>query len=247
MASSSETGHAKNVANFETLISFCTSYGASYNPSKAAIQLPAFNTLFTNAKNSLTAINSALPPKTNAVNARENVFSPLNKLITRVFNAVSASDVPKQLIADVKTIARKIQGKRATAKLSIIDDPSTPENESKKSNSATQLSFDSRIENLDKLIQLLSAQPRYAPNETDLQIASLTALLADMKAKNTDAINAQTPVSNARIARNKILYAKDTGLIHIAAEVKKYIKSVFGGTSPQYKQIGGLQFLEVPK
>ena len=41
MASNSETGHAKNVANFEDLISFCTGYGATYNPSKAAIQLAA--------------------------------------------------------------------------------------------------------------------------------------------------------------------------------------------------------------
>lgn len=34
MASTSETGHAKNVANFSTLISFCTAYGTKYNPSK---------------------------------------------------------------------------------------------------------------------------------------------------------------------------------------------------------------------
>ena len=27
MASKSETGHSKNVANFEDLISFCTGYG----------------------------------------------------------------------------------------------------------------------------------------------------------------------------------------------------------------------------
>ncbi len=50
MASTSETGHAKNVANFEDLISFCTSYGTANNPSKAAIQLPALNTLYSNAQ-----------------------------------------------------------------------------------------------------------------------------------------------------------------------------------------------------
>jgi hypothetical protein len=30
----------KNVASFEDLISFCTGYGATYNPSKAALKLP---------------------------------------------------------------------------------------------------------------------------------------------------------------------------------------------------------------
>lgn len=39
MPSTSETGHAKNVANFQDLISFCTGYGATYNPSKAALSV----------------------------------------------------------------------------------------------------------------------------------------------------------------------------------------------------------------
>lgn len=153
MASTSETGHAKNVANFEDLISFCTGYGASYNPSKASIKLPALNTLFTSAKATLTTINTTLPANTNAVNAREIVFTPLSKLITRVVNAVEASSVSKQVIADAKTIARKLQGKRASDKLpTVLDNPATPEDESQKSISAAQMSFDSRIENMDKLI-----------------------------------------------------------------------------------------------
>ncbi len=39
MPSTSETGHAKNVANFETLISFCTGYGTTYNPSRDALKV----------------------------------------------------------------------------------------------------------------------------------------------------------------------------------------------------------------
>ena len=31
--------HAKNVANFEDLISFCNGYGATYNPSKDALTI----------------------------------------------------------------------------------------------------------------------------------------------------------------------------------------------------------------
>jgi len=241
-----EGGHAKNVANFEDLISFCTGYGTQYNPSKAGIKLPAMNTLFTSAKNSLTAINTALPPSTNAINAREIVFTPLSKLITRVVNAVAASNVSKQVLPDVKTIARKIQGKRGSKKLpTIVDNPNTPQDESQKSISASQMSFDNRIQNMEKLIQLLASQTGYAPNETDLKVTTLTTLLANMRTKNTAAINALTPLSNARIARNNILYAKGTGLVDIAGEVKNYVKSVFGGTSPQYKQISKLKFTKV--
>lgn len=177
MASITETGHAKNVANFEDLISFCTGYGASYNPSKASIKLTALNTLFTSAKNSLTTVNTTLPPSTNAINSRDIVFTPLSKLITRVVNAAAASSFSKQVIADLKTVARKIQGKRASDKVpTVADNPATPEDESQKSISASQMSFDNRIENMDKLIQLLSAQTGYAPNETDLKVATLTTL-----------------------------------------------------------------------
>jgi hypothetical protein len=31
-------------------------------------------------------------------------------------------------------------------------------------------------------------------------------------------------------------------LVDLAFEVKKYVKSLFGATSPQFKQVSGLQF-----
>jgi hypothetical protein len=68
-----------------------------------------------------------------------------------------------------------------------------------------------------------------------------------MKTTNTDAINAYTPLSNARIDRNKILYDETTGLVTVAGDVKSYVKSVFGGTSPQYKQVSKLKFAKVGK
>ena len=243
MASSTETGHAKNVANFEDLISFCSGYGASYNPTKAAIKLPALITLQTDAKKSLDDVNSALPPWQNAVNEREIVFTPLSKLVTRIINALDASDVSKQVVEDAKAIARKLQGRRASAKQPTVpDNPATPEDESSKSISASQMSFDSRIENMDKLIQLLTAQPAYTPNEAELTVAGLTTVYGDMKTTNTKAIDAYTPLSNARIDRNKILYDATTGLVKLAGDVKAYVKSVFGGTSAQYKQVSKLKF-----
>ena len=243
MSSNSETGHANNVANFEDLTSFCSGYGPAYNPSNAAIKIPALNTVFTNGKNSLSAINAVLPPWKTTVNSREIVFAPLNKLTTRIINSLDACSVTRQTVADAKTYVRKIQGKRASKKLpDVTDNPATPENESHKSISASQMSFDSRIEYFDKLIQLLAAQAAYTPNEADLKVAALSALLADMRAKNTAVIAAYTPLSNARIARNNILYTTGTGLVDIACEVKKYVKSIYGATSPQYRQVSGLKF-----
>lgn len=245
MASTSETGHAKNVANFETLISFCTGYGTQYNPSKANILLTALGTKLTASQGALTSVNTLLPPWQNGVNDREILFDPFSKLVTKILNAVEASDVKPEFIKDVKTITRKLTGKRATPKKK--DDPATPEDESAKSISASQMSFDQRIENFDKLIDLLASNSAYAPNETDVKVATLTTLKGTMSTSNTAVKNAYTPLSNARIERNKILYDKVDGLVKVAGDVKKYIKSVFGGTSSQYKQVSKLKFAKVGK
>lgn len=82
MASTSETGHAKNVANFEELLSYCTGYGTAYNPTKPGITLTALNAKRTEAVNGLAVLNSALPALANAVNAREIMFEPLKKRVT---------------------------------------------------------------------------------------------------------------------------------------------------------------------
>jgi len=42
MASTSETGHAKNAAFFDELISFAVAIGATYNPTKATLRVTAF-------------------------------------------------------------------------------------------------------------------------------------------------------------------------------------------------------------
>jgi hypothetical protein len=88
----------------------------------------------------------------------------------------------------------------------------------------------------------LSSVTLCAPNEADLKV---TALYNALKAKNTAVVNATTPLSNARISRNNILYNANTDLVDIALDTKTYIKSIYGATSPQYKQVSKLEFKAV--
>ena len=75
-----------------------------------------------------------------------------------------------------------------------------------------------------------------------MKIVTLTAKQADLTAKNSAVATAYTNVSNSRIARDTTIYGTDTGLFNIATEVKKYVKSVFGATSPQFAQVKGIEF-----
>lgn len=243
MASTSELGHNRNAINFDTLIINCTSFGTAYNPSKASLKITALQAQSTLAKNSITAINSLTPAYKNAVSARVSAFKTFDKLITRVNNALKASDTSQQVDESAQTIIRKLQGRRAT--------PKKTEEQKKVASEAgveiveistSQMSYDSRLDNLDKLIKLLASVPQYAPNEADLKVTALTALYNDLKAKNLAVINAEVPLNNARMARNDIMYKENVGLVDIALDIKTYIKSVYGATSPQFKQISGLKF-----
>lgn len=248
MASTSETGHHKNVANFEDLISFCVGYGATYNPSKNSLKIPQLQTQLASVKANITAVTNTSVAFNNAVNARKIAFQGLEKLSTRLVNALDATNATDQLVKDAKTVNNKMQGARG--KLTKADagknakaiDPNAPIVETPKTISTSQRSYDSIIEHFSKMIAILSTEPSYVPNENELKIATLNTQLTNLKNLNTAIANAYTTVSNSRISRNASLYNPTVGICAVAKEVKGYVKSVFGATSPQYKQISGLEF-----
>lgn len=55
--------------------------------------------------------------------------------------------------------------------------------------SSSQMSYDNRLDNLEKLIKLLASVTLYAPNEEALQVATLTSLYTDLQPKNTDVVS----------------------------------------------------------
>ena len=240
MSSTSEVGHAKNVANFADLITYCNAYGATYNPSKTALQLASLNTLLTSAQTEISNVVTAKNAFDTATGDRQLAFAPLKSLATKVFNSLSVTDATDQTLADAKTINNKLQGKRAKA---VAENP-TPENGTPANNtvSVSRQSYDSLTENFSALIDLVSSVPSYTPNEADLSIASLTTFRDNLQTANTNVITTEVAYSNARISRDNVLYSKDTGLVDVAMDVKNYVKSIFGATSPQYKQVSGIKF-----
>ena len=238
MKSTSETGHAKNVANFQQLIEFVTSYGDTYNPSKKSLQLPQLIALKATAESSLSDVLTNNTLYNNKVNERPDAFSGLRPLSTRLVNALQSTDATSQTIEDAKTYNRKIQGKKASSSQPQTD-PNAPV---PKTVSTSQQSYDQLIQHFAGLRSVLEAESSYSPNEIDLQIASIDTKITDLSEKNTAVANAYAGISNSRIARNETLYTKEDSLVETATEVKKYIKSVFGATSPQFAQVKGIEF-----
>ena len=239
MKSHSEVGHAKNVANFADLIAYCTAYGTTYNPSKTALQLPSLNTLYTSAQTELTNVTTAKNTFDTVTGDRQLAFEPLKSLATKVFNFISVTDATEQTIADAKTINNKLQGRRAGT---IAENPTPEGSTSPNAVSVSRQSYDSLTENFSAFIDLVSSIPSYTPNETELTTASLTTFRDNLQTANINVINAEVAYSNARISRDNVLYADNTGLVDVASDVKKYVKAIFGATSSQYKQVSGIKF-----
>jgi hypothetical protein len=114
--SASEVGHVKNVANLQTLIILCLSFGGLFNPANSLITLTALQTLLANATNALndvTAKNNAL---SHNINTRHLDFAPIKALATQIMAALLASGANAQTMLNAQTINRKIQGSRASKK-----------------------------------------------------------------------------------------------------------------------------------
>lgn len=242
--SSSETGHSKNVANFAGLLQVCVGMGTRYNPSNNNIKLVSLQTLRTSAEAAVDRVSATYQPFALAVGERRDVFKPLSKLVTRIYNALVSSDVPQSVTDIALTYVRKLQGRRATAKLTE-EEKQAVEAETGKAvieHSASQTSMDSNIDYFGRLIDLLASVPAYSPNETDLQVTTLQAYHTDMKAKNKTVIELESPLLEARSQRDAVLYDEENGLVEIAGKVKKYIKSLDDPTSALYKQATSFKF-----
>ena len=245
MATNSDASLAKNVTNFETLISVVTSLGATYNPSKDSLKLLALQTLLTAANESTIAFKDAESAKSTAVDNRQLAFDPTGTFFTRVNNALKASNSTAQADETAKTIFRKLQGRRASAKLTE-EQKAALLAEGKEVNqiSTSQMGYDDRVENFESLISFLQTVPEYNPNEEELKIATLQALLADLRAKNISVMQTDIALETARGTRKSLQNTPFTGLVDVANDVKSYIKSVFGVKSTEYKLVSKLRFVK---
>ena len=238
MAKQFESGHAKNVSNFADLIALCVSYGIIYNPANPAISIAALNLKKAAVTAAMHACSISQQNLTLAVDDRQMAFDSIQKRVTRVLLAVKSLGFSDKFYEDVKSIARKLSGKRAGS----LPDPNAPAGPERGSHSSSQMSYDNRIVHFRNLVNLLSTQSAYAPNESDLSLAALNTMLSIMISSNDAATAAEITLSNDRLNRNSLMYGPGNGMIKLAGEIRAYIRSIFGMDSAQNKQIARLKF-----
>lgn len=236
MTSKSEVGNAKNVANLQKLTERVAVY-ALYNPPVESLTVESLQTLYTTASAKLTEVEDKRVANKNAIAARQATFENLKPTCTRIINFLQILGLEEGVLKQAKSINRRIQGGQ---KKPVT--PPNPSGETVNNISTSRQSYTQICENFGILLQLLATIPTYTPNENDLKLTSLTTYHTSVMS-STQAVDQTEAELNAKlIERDNILYADGTGLYTIAQNVKKYVKSIYGATSPEYANVSGIEF-----
>ncbi|NBV12836.1 MAG: hypothetical protein EBS07_02065 [Sphingobacteriia bacterium] len=238
MSSTSERGHAKNVATFERLVQTCQGFGTRYNPSNQGITVTALQAISTTAQQAMTALNTAKPAYSMATSEREDAYKGLDELTRNVIATLAANSFPDSIIADAKNIQRRINGSGSTpSHIQQNNDTPTP-----RTRSTSQRSYDNRVSYFEQLVLMVTGLTGYAPNETHLSATGLAAHVTTLRTLNSTVTSTFISLTQARISRDSTLYDPRTGAVTLAKQVKNYVKAVYGKDSTEYLSIARLEF-----
>ena len=241
MASTSEKGHAKNIANANLLNTYIVQLGVIYNPSNPKLLLTNLQTIYTTSFSQQEAVNNAVAPYSIAVDNREMLFAPVSKRVTKLRKVYKSTDgVTQAQLEDFMTIARKLKGIRKTN-----NEPTTNTNEEQNHHSTSQMSYDQRTNNYDLLISLFQNTPNYAPNETEYQVTTLQAEKTQMLLATQGVADTFIPLNNARSIRNNTMYNSQDNLVDTFNKAKDYLFTILDSSSVQYKAIAKIKFKKV--
>lgn len=239
MASTAETGHAKNIANEKSLNEINGGFGAGYAPSNPLLMQATMvlqHTACNGLQGTVNAQNGIFKP---LVNARQIEFKPVKPTARKVRSFAKSCGASAEWYKDVNTRVTKLLGERA--------EKATPTEADPAGTSSSQQSFDNTVDNFQALVELLANEPLYAPNEVALKVVTLTAKHAALDSANNAVKAGVVPYNNAVIARNKALYKKTIGLCDVSQASKDYVRSAFGFTSPEFKLVSKFKFKKLAK
>ena len=236
MPSTSEVGHAKNVANLQKLTEQVNVY-TLYNPPVDNIKVANLQTLYNTASTKLNEVEDKRNANKNAITLRQSAFENLKSTCTKIINHLGILGLPQGTIDQAKSLNRLIQGgqKKATT-------PPEERKEETRTVSTSRQSYTQQAENFGILLQLLSTIPAYNPNEDDLKLTNLETYKNSLVSSTQSVDQTEAELNNKLIERDNILYTEGTGLYSIAQNVKKYVKSIYGATSTEYANVSAIKF-----
>lgn len=234
-----EVGHTVNVANFKELIAFVESLGNGYTPPIDELAINNMKKQVLLIDETMQTLKDVQASYKKATNDRRIVYDTLNTLATRVMATLSFLNIDSKTTQDARTIVNKIKGINTKKKALPAAEGETPA----KTISTSQMSFEQRKNNFERLVALLQVEKNYIVNEEDLKIESLQNVVKSLGENVKNVVEIEQQVDNVTHKRNELLYQEQTGAIPIGLRVKEYIKSKYGTKSNEYKRVKSISLV----
>jgi hypothetical protein len=197
--------------------------------------------LLINAKQAVDDANVAKSNFDRESNNREVAFDALPKVASSIVYTLAASEASEQTLNDARFFLRQLNGRKRKSGKPVSAVKAVVLEGQTKISRTPQTSYVSKADHFSNLVKLVSAEPNYAPNESELKLTALAEKLGMIQQMNSSVIQARSDWGNKKIARDKKLYA-DNSLIKTGRSVQKYVRAVYGLKSAEYKQISRLSF-----
>ncbi|CAL2107233.1 conserved hypothetical protein [Tenacibaculum sp. 190524A02b] len=237
MSKQYETGHSKNVANFQKLIEQIAVY-TKYNPPIESLKLENLNILYNSGLTVLKELEEKRNANKIAIHQRQEAYENLKPISSQIISHLDILNPNEGTFEQAKSLKRLIQG--SSTKTKKVEE--NKEDEETKTTSTSRQSYTELAENFSKLLQVLATVENYHPNTEALKLENLTSYHVNL-VSTTQAVNQTEAIFKTKlIERNNLLYADNTGLYDIAQDVKKYVKSVYGNSAKEYTNISKIKF-----
>lgn len=233
--------HIKNVQAFGKLTGICTGYGGAYKPGQQNLQVNALTTLLNNAQQVLSDVNEKQTVYDNITNTRELGFKGIRKLGSRVYSVLKSTGANALTIKDAGVSTHNLWGKRRALNSAPTPEGSTGEVSSAAS-FAYPLDFASIAFYFARLVETVSAEPRYMPAEPELSVSGLRAKLEELQSLNDAVTQAEIDLTAARRKRDALLYKGQDNLFAVAVAAKQYVRGAFGFSSDERVEVSRLRF-----
>ena len=239
-----ENTPAKALGNFLDMIKQVEA-NENYKPSNPYLLAESMKQLHSNASAALDSFHSSKAIMVACKKERVKTVGIVKEISRRVVNFLKACRTSVGKIEQAMAIYRLIHGYKApgSVKSTPSEPPSNGEDAKKKSNK--QGSQDSLVQNFSKLIQVLKTEPLYTPNEPELKITGLEALV--QRFKNDDLATATADAANerARMRLKKLFEDPQNGVNAVMGGVKLYSKAAFGTRSAEYASLSKIKLPNV--
>jgi hypothetical protein len=232
--SQSETGHYKNLANFQSLIGFCEALGAAYQPGSEFLSLAALQQRYESCSQLFAALNSAELEWHVAVGKRAAAYATLPSTAARIMANMKANNPESNCLKPASHFLKKLQGKRIVP----IAEPGDDATAMPRHISASQAGFDAKLDHFRQLLQLMgSAEPAYVANEPQLQLDTLLAVADSIAAMNHKVTEWGHRRKLLIAQRQEQFYGHTDSMLACARGLKNYIHALYGPVSIEARAV----------